>query len=314
MRSPGSNPLGVPQVLVLLATHNGARWLNEQLDSILNQEAVQVRVVALDDGSTDGTIEWLAQRAATEPRLTVLDDDGTGGSSAINFARLIMAARPYEGELIAFADQDDVWHPRKLARHAVILAQRAVDGVSSSVTSFTAQGKRTLIRKDYPQRDFDYLLESPGPGCTFLITARLLERTSQALRSSEHARRVDFHDSLVYALARASGWGWFIDGEASIDYRQHDSNVMGSNVGLRSAVARLKLIREHWLRNHSILLTKVAQSVAPAEVQPELGRILSLLQGRGVRTRFALAREARRLRRRPRDQRIIGLLIAIGVW
>lgn len=305
---------GAPQVLVLLATHNGLRWLPQQLDSILAQEGVELRILAMDDASTDGTDAWLLERAAAEPRLTVLADDGTGGSSARNFARLIQAARPHADEYIAFSDQDDVWQPRKLARHAFLLAEREIDGVSSSITSFREGGRRTLVRKDYPQREFDYLLESPGPGCTFLITPRLLELTSQTLQADDFARRVDFHDSLIYAIARAHGWGWHIDSVPSVDYRQHDSNVMGSNVGARSAFTRLRLIREHWLRNHAVLLTRVALRVAPVDAQPELERMLGLLRGRGIRNRLALARETRRLRRRPRDQRIIGALIAIGVW
>jgi rhamnosyltransferase len=54
--------------------------------------------------------------------------------------------------------------------------------------------------------------------------------------------------------------------------------------------------------------------VAPPETRPELERILGLLTGRGVRSRWALAQLAGKLRRRPRDQRIIALLIAIGIW
>jgi len=314
MRTPSSSRSGVPHILVLLATHNGMRFLEAQLDSILAQEAVSVRVVALDDASTDGTADWLRERAAAEPRLTVLKDDGTGGSSARNFARLIALARPKAGELISFADQDDLWQPRKLARHAFLLGDRPIDGVSSSVMSFHEGGKRTLVRKDFAQRDFDYLLESPGPGCTFLITPRLLALTAETLAADDFARRVDFHDSLIYAIARAHGWGWFIDSDPSVDYRQHDNNVMGSNVGVRSAFARLRLIREHWLRNHAILLTRVALRVTADESRAELERILALLKGRGIRNRFALAREASRMRRRPRDQRIIALLISIGVW
>jgi len=314
MRTGSNSHDGVPRIVVLLATHNGVRWLGEQLDSIFAQADVAVRVVALDDGSTDGTGQWLAERASVEPRLTVLDDDGTGGSSAANFARLITRVAPLDGELIAFADQDDIWMPSKLARHAAMLVEGSLDGVSSSVMSFDSEGHRNLVRKDFPQRDFDYLLESPGPGCTFLITPRLLALVADTLRTSEAARLVEFHDSLIYAIARAHGWGWHIDGEPTVDYRQHDSNVMGSNIGVRSGLERLRLIREHWLRNHAILLTRVAQHVGAPAVQPELKNFLELLTGRGIRNRLALARESRRLRRRPRDQRIIGLLIVIGVW
>lgn len=313
MPASSNDDLGMPRVTVLLATHNGVRWLDEQVDSILAQEGVRVGIVALDDGSTDGTPEWLAARAESDPRVTVLPDDGTGGSSARNFARLIRAVDAPEGTFVAFADQDDVWMPGKLARHVRLLSE-GVDGVSSSVTSFTEDGSRTLVRKDYPQREFDYLLESPGPGCTFLITPRLLRLTAEVLRDSPDARAVDFHDSLIYAVARGHGWRWTIDGEPSVDYRQHGDNVMGSNVGLAAARERLRLIREHWLRQHSTRLTRVALHVAPEESRGELRRILGLLTTRGLRARLSLAREARRLRRRPRDQRIIGLLITIGIW
>jgi rhamnosyltransferase len=309
-----SNP-EQPHVAVLLATWNGLRWLPEQLDTILAQRDVRVRVIALDDGSTDGTRDWLVDRAATEPRLQVLPELEPSGSSAANFLRLLRMADLEPDELVAFADQDDLWHPGKLARHAAILAGGQVDGVSSSIMSFDADGRRTLIRKDYPQRDFDYLLESPGPGCTFLVTPRLVELVREVLAADDGtAGAVDFHDSLVYAIARARGWRWHIDGEPTVDYRQHDANVMGSNSGGRAAVTRLALIRSHWHRRHAITLTTVSSRVAPSETGPALERILALLTTKGLRARMALARLSGQLRRRPRDRRIIGLLIATGVW
>lgn len=303
-----------PRVVVLLATHNGARFLGEQVDSILAQQDVDVRIVALDDASTDGTVEWLTERSATDPRLTVLPSPGRAGSAAANFYRLIRVADPAPDELVSFADQDDIWVPTKLARHARLLAEGGHDGVSSNVTSFTSDGRRSLVRKAFPQREFDFLLESPGPGSTFLITPRLLELTRSTLDVEPAATEVDYHDSLIYAIARAHGWSWHIDDVSSVDYRQHDANVMGSNVGVGSAFERLRLIRTHWLRNHSARLTRVAMSVSPPERAADFERILGLLIGSGIRTRLALARLAPKLRRRPRDQRIIGLLIVIGVW
>lgn len=299
--------------MVLLATHNGVRWLDEQVDSILAQEDVSVRIIALDDGSSDRTPEWLAERAAAEPRMTVLPDDGTGGSSALNFYRLLQQAQIRQGELVAFSDQDDVWQPDKLTRHAALLSQ-GHDGVSSSVLSFWSTGKTQLVRKDYPQRDFDYLLESPGPGCSFLLTPRLVELVRETLTASADAREVEYHDSLIYAIARGRGWSWHIDGYPSVNYRQHDDNVLGSNQGASAALERLRLIREHWLRHHATLLTRVALLVAPENSRSALRNILTLLTGSGWKNRRELARLTPRLRRRPRDQRIIGLLITIGIW
>lgn len=313
VHTPDDHDGAEPEIVVLLATFNGLRWLPEQVASILSQSGVTVRIVASDDNSTDGTAEWLAELSTREPRLTALAESPRAGSSAANFYRLLVEARTGTA-LVAFADQDDIWMPGKLQRHAALLA-RGFDGVSSSVTAFTASGKRTLVRKDYPQRARDYLLESPGPGSTFLLTPRLAQLTRDLLtRPDAVAPRVEFHDSLIYAIARSHGWSWHIDGQSTVDYRQHDENVMGSNTGVAAALARLRLIRSHWLRNHAVLLTRVSIQSAPQSDRPALEHMLALLTATGFRSRLSLARKTGQLRRRPRDRGIIALLIAIGVW
>ena len=313
MLNSGDHNGAEPEIVVLLATFNGVRWLPQQVASILDQSGVAVRIVVADDGSTDGTAPWLTELALREPRLTILDDPTPTGSSSANFYRLLMRVDTGDA-LVAFADQDDIWMPGKLRRHAELLAS-GFDGVSSSVTAFTAAGKRTLVRKDYPQRTRDYLLESPGPGSTFLLTPRLAQLTRDLLtRPDAVAPEVDFHDSLIYAIARSHGWSWHIDGESTVSYRQHDDNVMGSNTGFAAALARLKLIRSHWLRNHAVLLTRVSIQSAPPSDRAALEQILHLLTATGLRSRLELARMSGQMRRRPRDQGIIALLVAIGVW
>lgn len=299
---------------MLLATYNGRRWLPEQLDSILAQEGVDLRVIALDDASTDGTREWLLERAGSEPRLTVLDPMGASGSAAANFYRLIAHAPLEPGELVAFSDQDDVWVPGKLARHAHLLAERGADGVSSNVTAFHADGRRALVRKDYPQRDFDYLLESPGPGSTFLMTPRLVALVREVLATQPDAPRVDYHDWLVYAVARAAGMTWHIDAEPTVEYRQHDDNAMGANLGARQAGSRLALIRQRWHRAQATSLARIGLAVAPEQHRAGIEGMLRLLERTGIRSRLALARRAGQVRRRPRDRWIIGVLVGIGVW
>ena len=312
MPIPRPHPEQTPKIAVLLATHNGRRWLPKQVESILGQRDVEVRVIAMDDGSTDGTPAWLTERAGADPRVTVLDDDGTGGSAAANFYRLIATATFADDELVAFADQDDIWMPGKLARHASLI-HAGNDGVSSNVTAFSANGRRSLIRKSFPQREFDYLLESPGPGSTFLVTQRLISLTRDALADGP-AASVDYHDWLIYALARAHGWSWHIDDESTVDYRQHDENAMGANVGTRSAVSRLTLIREHWHRGQATLLARIGLAVADDSVRPGLESMLALFEANGLRARLALAGRSGQLRRRPRDRRIIGALITTGIW
>jgi rhamnosyltransferase len=312
---PSNQPLHseVPTIAVLLATYNGRQWLPDQLDSILAQRDVSVTVFALDDGSSDGTVEWLAERSSDEPRLVVLHGAGGSGSAAGNFFRLVARADVSPTQLVAFADQDDLWLPDKFARHAALLRQ-GYDGISSSITSFDERGRRTLVRKSYPQREFDYLTESPGPGSTFLMSPRLFAKVRAVLADDPLAAQADFHDSLVYAVARSSGLRWCIDPVPTVNYRQHDHNVMGANLGSASALSRFTLMRTKWHRSQAILHARVGLGVAPAAMEPGLERMLTLMTTPGIRARLELARGAGSLRRRPRDRWIIGLLIAFGIW
>ncbi|CAN5168496.1 glycosyltransferase family 2 protein [soil metagenome] len=304
-----------PKIAVLLATRNGRRWLPEQVATILDQEGVQVRIIALDDVSTDGTDTWLDELAAVDPRVRRLPTENASGSSAANFFRLIDRAPVEPDELVAFADQDDVWKPGKLARHARLILEDGVDGVSSNVTAFSENGSRTLVMKSHPQRRFDYLLQSPGPGSTFLISHDLFELVRRCVREHpEIAARIDYHDSYMYVVARSAERRWFIDPQPTVDYRQHDSNVIGANVGARSAFARLDLIREHWHRQQAIAMTELALTIASEPLRSELEELLRMFSSRSISTRLALARGAWQFRRRPRDRFIIAALILAGVW
>lgn len=308
------SPSPLPTVTVLLATYNGDRFLDEQLESILGQQGVEVRVVALDDESTDATAQLLARWQSDDDRVTVLPSRGKSGGAARNFYRLIESIDPDGTDLFAFSDQDDVWLPGKLARQAALIADGA-DGVSSNVTAFTESGERTLVKKDFPQRELDFLLEGPGPGCTFLMSPRLIELAKgELLNNASEARHAEFHDWLLYVLCRARGWRWVIDAEPTVDYRQHSSNVMGANQGAASARKRLGLIANQWHRTEAALLTRVALEVADGDIRPRLLEALELFEHRSPAARARLARLAPELRRRPRDQAIIRALVALGIW
>src|SRR5688572_12209484 len=100
-------------VSVVVATFNGERFLGEQLDSIARQPLRPVEVIIADDGSTDGTtgvVQDFAARAPFPVRF-LLNERRLGYSD--NF---LEAAKMAKGDLIAFADQDDVWFPNRLER------------------------------------------------------------------------------------------------------------------------------------------------------------------------------------------------------
>jgi rhamnosyltransferase len=302
-----------PRIAVLLATHDGAAWLDEQLDSILGQRDVDVRVIVSDDASADATPDLLATRLSADPRITVLPPLPASGSAAANFARLFRDADVSGCDFVALSDQDDVWMADKLVRHAALLSDGDLDGISSEVTAVGPDGSRRLVRKAFPQRPYDWVCESPGPGSTFLLTPRLVSLVADVVRSGL-AESVQFNDWLVYAVCRARGWRWHIDAAATVDYRQHDDNVMGANHGRQAALSRFRLITARWHREQALAVVDAALSVVPRENQLAVRKLRAELVGTGLAPRVALARQAWQLRRRPRDRALLAALLLAGIW
>lgn len=98
-----------PIVSVLMPCYNSAQTVNQALDSIFSQTLPDFELIAVDDGSTDGTAQLLQQRAASDPRLNVIDIPHRGIVSALK--RGLEACRaPY----VARMDSDDIAHPDRL--------------------------------------------------------------------------------------------------------------------------------------------------------------------------------------------------------
>ena len=309
-----------PRILVLLATHNGADYLAEQLDSVLGQQDVEVRVVVSDDASSDATMQVLGGYAADE-RVEVLEP-GRFGSAAANFFRLVRHCDATGFNAVAFCDQDDIWVPHKLRRHYELLElAHGLDGagpyaaVSSNVTAFDAVGNRRLIVKNQQQRACDYAFESGGPGSTFLLRPEAYVLVRDRLRRPDSAASAaKDHDWLIYALVRASGGRWCIDSEATVDYRQHDANALGANEGWRQNLRRFRQIADRTHRRDTQRIVAAAQEVATPQQAPRLEWLAARITRNDVFSRLRLARRAPELRRRRRDQLALAATVALGIW
>lgn len=305
-----------PAVLVLLATYNGMPWIGEQLDSVLAQQGVDVRVLACDDGSTDGTREFLEGRSHDDARLRLLPPREGPKGAAANFLHLVTVADPEPGGYIAFADQDDHWTPGKLARQVELMGSGGHDGVSGSVTALYPDGTRRLVKKNFPQRDLDFICESPGPGCTHLLSHRAWELLRTLLDEGRvDPARVGFHDWLDYAVVRGRGWSWFIDATPLIEYRQHGGNEMGANQGWRAKVSRLSRLHDGWYRDQFTVMARAAREVCQDPVRSRrLDQVTALLEDSSLRARLRLAGLGPQLRRRRRDGMVLGGLVLLGIW
>lgn len=227
-----------PRVAIVLATRNGARYLSAQLDSIEAQSHPDWVLWASDDGSADETLDILAdyQQRWGGDKLKIVDGPRRG--VAKNF--IATACRPdLRADYVAFSDQDDVWEPDKLAQAIAHLARLPPSSPSlyCGRTRLVDTNDRELglswLFSDRPSFQ-NALAQNIGGGNTMLFNAKtlaLLRRTGADLP-------ILLHDWWLYLLVTGVGGHVVYDPRPFVRYRQHDGNVVGSNLGLSARMAR----------------------------------------------------------------------------
>ncbi len=302
-----------PRILVLLATYNGKRWLDEQLDSLLAQEGVRVDLLIGDDRSTDGTRELLLDLCARRPEARLCGWDSGSGSAGGNFRRLYLAAEPAAYDYVALADQDDVWLPNKLARGVAALRQSGAQGYSCAVNAFWPDGKSAVLAQVARTRAADFLFEGAGQGCTFVVRAAAFARVQQFCRDHpQQANGLHYHDWLIYVLARAWDMAWYFDAQPMIRYRQHDGNEIGSRGGMGAINKRLGMIRNGWYRKQVRVAAAVYRQAGGGAARV-LALAAAVQPGRTLAQRAALLlRVGRDGRRRPVDRAVLVLAVVLG--
>ena len=302
---------GKTKIAVLMATYNGLNWLPEQVNSILNQVNVVLTLYISDDGSSDGTCEIITKMAEDDPRIVLLSKVKRMGSAGKNFYRLICDVDVSSFDYIAFADQDDIWSLDKLSRHIDLIQSFNAEAVSSNVLAFWPDGSQKLIDKSQPQKSYDFLFESAGPGCTFLMTPWLAGEVRSQLTNNSGARDVTMHDWLVYSICRSHGKTWVIDAVPSMQYRQHQNNVIGANAGLRAVLARLNKINNGWYRHEVALIARVVASISSDN---KLTIFQKIVEGGSILDRFKLIPYAIQGRRKFVDRVVLVLSVLLFIF
>jgi rhamnosyltransferase len=232
------------KVAVLLAAYNGAKYIQEQLDSILNQQCVELSIIISVDKCDDSTLSIVNRYALEHPSIfTILDYGKSYGSAGKNFTRLMCEVDFTPYDYISFSDQDDIWLPNKLDSAVAQMLKNDAVAYSSNVTCFWESGKKELLKKCYNQTEFDYLFESPGPGCTFMLTCNLAKLMQTHLYGKlKQGKTFWMHDWYCYSFTRFHGYKWFIDPNPMMLYRQHEFNTVGANSGLKAFINRFNII------------------------------------------------------------------------
>jgi hypothetical protein len=228
----------VPHVDVALATFNCEPWLDELFQSLLAQQGPAWRLVARDDGSTDGSAQKLAGFAAQlGPRALVLPGSGNSNLGVVGCFNALFAATA--APHVATADGDDFWLPGRLQRtiSALEAAERAVGAhtpvavctdaeVISSTGAQIAPSYWRWQRMD-PARSRGVrrvAMESVALGSTMAVNRALLEL---ALPIPPSAPYQDWWLALV-----AAAFGRLVAlPDRTIRYRRHAANETSSPIG-----------------------------------------------------------------------------------
>jgi glycosyltransferase involved in cell wall biosynthesis len=213
----------VPRVSVLLPTWNGAAYLDAQIGSILAQDMANLELIAIDDGSSDDTVARLAHHAAVDPRVRVLPSTGNVGQKA----RLMELLRAACGDVVAFADQDDVWDSAKLGRLLAAKGDRMVAFGRSEIINGAGEPQGMTLLDMLPP------LPSPDDHLVYLFKPMLSAHgmvMNRAAISETAFHRTHPFDWLL-SLDAAFGGGLVYVEDAVTFHRIHASNQSNGRLG-----------------------------------------------------------------------------------
>ena len=219
-------------VLILLAAYKGNRFIHEQINSILNQDCENWKLVLSDDGDfTKDVLDAYAERFPD--RIIRYRSSRRFGSAKAHFMHLIAhfkEAAPY----IMLSDQDDVWNKDKVRKTLALMKAteatdegpvlvhtdlRVVDASLHEINpSFFAYSH--LEKRRYELNDL--LVQNIVSGCTLMMNRKL----SSLAACGVNPDKLVMHDHWIALVAAFFGKIVFLD-EATLSYRQHGDNSCG---------------------------------------------------------------------------------------
>lgn len=226
-------------ISVCIATYNGARYIGEQLASILKQLSAEDEVVVSDDGSTDGTIDIV--RSLNDRRIRIVDGPRRH-SPTLNFE---WALRNAKGEYVFLADQDDVWLEGKVRRcveemqecDCVVSDARVTDSCLNTTSESLFQLMH--VRRG---RLSNLLWRNGYTGCCMAFKREVL---SKAL---PFPTDIPMHDIWIGNVAAFCGRLRFIDDRLLL-FRRHDATASCNGKGSTFSLWQKLMFRLHTLKN-----------------------------------------------------------------
>ncbi len=213
----------IPLISIAMATHNGAKYITAQLDSILSQTYSNIEIVIVDDASTDKTLQIIREYQTQYNNIKLIQNQSNIGVVK-SFTKAINSS---SGEYIALSDQDDIWLKYKL--------QQLVDNIGEAVLihsdALLIDKNQNLISHSHMQyskfkhyNNFsDYLLGNNVTGCCCMFKRSFWVQI-QPIPDGFYV-----HDHYLSLMASLYGSIKYYP-KALVKYRQHNTNMIGAKI------------------------------------------------------------------------------------
>ncbi len=243
-----------PDVTVVLPTRDRPELLRRAVRSVLQQDLQALEVIVVDDGSSTPAAVALGELLADE-RLVVVRHEVSQGVSAARNAAVIQARAPW----VAFLDDDDVWHPRKLVAQ-LECAHTEHAGMVQCAAIKTDLASRTSLEPGLP----------PGPDN---LLERLLHRNvvgtpSTVMVATETQRAAGGFDTELSVLADWDMWLRLVQVTRVASVRWPTTGVL-AHAGSMQLVDRQRILAEfaHMARRHDAVLARYGLPFPSKETQ-----------------------------------------------
>lgn len=214
------------KVSVAIAIYNGKKFLQQQIESILNQTVKPDEIVFVDDYSSEKCYDIINELMKNIENINFKYYENEKNLGVVEtFRRAVLYST---GDLIFFADQDDIWEENKIEFFLDLFKTKNADLIASAYHLIDEKGKRInkhhKIQKSSGIVNFNSCLKgNTFPGCTMAMSNKLKE---QFLDMPPNNYIHDWYIALIASNERR----FYYTNKQLISYRIHNSNTIGLNM------------------------------------------------------------------------------------
>lgn len=228
------NNATLPEISVVMPVYNAEKYLNEAIDSVLNQTYSSFELIILNDKSTDSSKAIIESYLAKDSRIVFIDKETNVGPANLRNEGFDLA----RGTYIALLDADDIAKPTRFEKQITILKTNSEIGVCGTwFTTFGDKEKSKVIQhpEKHNQIKVNFLIDCTIGNSTAFFRKNILDDIKY---DKEYVPVEDYHlwSRLIVKTQ------FYIIQESLVDYRIHDSNISQTKIdNVKRSNRRIKI-------------------------------------------------------------------------